>query len=63
MLDVLQMDQKISIFRQPGIYGYIVPQLNLIKTTDKKYLLEWFVPGHLNRQTTIHLFKNMTKKE
>lgn len=36
MLDVLQIDQKIPIFRQPGIYGYIVPQLNLIETANKK---------------------------
>ena len=58
MLDVLQIDQKIPISRQPGVYGYIIPQLNLIETANKDYFLEWFVPGHLNRQTTIHLFTN-----
>ena len=61
MLDVVT--QKTPIFRQPGVYGYIVTQLNLIETVDKKYLLEWAIPGYLNRQITIHLFKNVTKKE
>lgn len=32
MLDVVT--QKIPIFRQPGIYGYLVAQLNLLKLFD-----------------------------
>lgn len=63
MSDTLQINQKIPIFRQPGVYGYIVPQLNFIETTNKKYLLEWFIPGYLTRQTNLHLFKKVTKKD
>lgn len=51
------------LFRQPGIYSFIVPQLNLIKILPDVYLLEWFIPGSLNRQTNLHLFKKVTKKD
>lgn len=60
---VFNMSQQWPLFRQPGVYGFIVPQLNLIKTTDKEYLLEWFIPGSLGRQTNLHLFKKVTKKD
>lgn len=60
---VFELSQKWPLFRQPGVYGFIVPQLNLIKTLSSVYFLEWFIPGHLNRQTNLHLFKKVTKKD
>ena len=61
MLDVVT--QKIPIFRQPGIYGYLVAQLNLLKLFDGQYYLEWFLPEYIDRQTNIHLTKKVTKKD
>lgn len=61
MLDVVT--QKIPIFRQPGIYGYLVAQLNLLKLFDGQYYLEWFLPGYTDHQTNIHLTKKVTKKD
>ena len=60
---IFNMSQQWPIFRQPGVYGFIVPQLNLIKTSPNVYFLEWFIPGYLNRQTNLHLFKKVTKKD
>lgn len=60
---VFDLSQQWPIFRQPGIYGYLVPQLNLIKTSPNVYFLEWFIPGSFNKQTNLHLFKKMTKKD
>lgn len=60
---VFNLSQQWPLFRQPGIYGFIVPQLNLIKILPDVYLLEWFIPGSLNRQTNLHLFKKVTKKD
>ena len=40
-----------------------MPQLNLIKILPDVYFLEWFIPGSLNRQTNLHLFKKVTKKD
>lgn len=60
---VFDLSQQWPLFRQPGVYGYLVPQLNLIKILPDVYLLEWFIPGSLNRQTNLHLFKKMTKKD
>ena len=60
---VFDMSQQWPLFRQPGVYGYLVPQLNLIKILPDVYLLEWFIPGSLNRQTNLHLFKKVTKKD
>lgn len=60
---VFDLSQQWPLFRQPGVYGYIVPQLNLIKILHDIYLLEWFIPGSLNRQTNLHLFKKVTKKD
>ena len=60
---VFDPSQQWPLFRQPGIYGFIVPQLNLIKILPDVYLLEWFIPGSLNRQTNLHLFKKVTKKD
>lgn len=54
---VFDLSQQWPLFRQPGVYGYLVPQLNLIKILPDVYLLEWFIPGSLNRQTNLHLFK------
>lgn len=60
---VFDLSQKWPLFRQPGIYGFIVPQLNLIKILPDYYFLEWFIPGQSNHQTNIHLFKKVTKQE
>lgn len=60
---IFNVSQQWPIFRQPGVYGFIVPQLNLIKTLPNVYFLEWFIPGSLNRQTNLHLFKKVTKKD
>lgn len=60
---IFNVSQQWPIFRQPGIYGYLVPQLNLIKTSPNVYFLEWFIPGSFNNQTNLHLFKKVTKKD
>ena len=60
---VFDLSQQWPLFRQPGVYGFIVPQLNLIKILPNVYFLEWFIPGSLGRQTNLHLFKKMTKKD
>ena len=60
---VFDLSQQWPLFRQPGVYGYLVPQLNLIKILPNVYFLEWFIPGSLNRQTNLHLFKKVTKKD
>lgn len=60
---VFDLSQQWPLFRQPGIYGFIVPQLNLIKILPDYYFLEWFIPGQSNHQTNIHLFKKVTKQE
>ena len=60
---VFDLSQQWPIFRQPGVYGFIVPQLNLIKILPNVYFLEWFIPGSLGRQTNLHLFKKVTEKD
>lgn len=60
---IFNISQQWPLFRQPGIYGHIVPQLNLIKILPNKYCLEWLIPGYLNNQTNLHLFKKVTKKD
>lgn len=60
---VFDLSQQWPIFRQPGVYGFIVPQLNLIKTLSSVYFLEWFIPGSFNNQTNLHLFKKVTKRD
>lgn len=60
---IFNVSQQWPIFRQPGVYGFIVPQLNLIKTLPNVYFLEWFIPGSFNNQTNLHLFKKITKKD
>lgn len=60
---VFDMSHRWPLFRQPGIYGFIIPQLNLIKILPDYYFLEWFIPGQSNHQTNIHLFKKVTKQE
>lgn len=60
---IFNVSQQWPIFRQPGVYGFIVPQLNLIKTLPNVYFLEWFIPGSFNNQTNLHLFKKVTKKD
>lgn len=60
---VFDLSQQWPLFRQPGVYGYLVPQLNLIKILPNVYFLEWFIPGSLGRQTNLHLFKKVTKKD
>lgn len=57
------ISQQWPLFRQPGVYAYLVPQLNLIKILPDTYFLEWFIPGSFNNQTNLHLFKKVTKKD
>ena len=60
---VFDMSKQLPLFRQPGVYSYLIPQLNLIKILPNVYFLEWFIPGSLCRQTNLHLFKKVTKKD
>lgn len=60
---IFDVSHQWPIFRQPGVYGFIVPQLNLIKTLSSVYFLEWFIPGSFNNQTNLHLFKKATKRD
>ena len=60
---IFDLSQQWPLFRQPGVYGYLVPQMNLIKILPDVYFLEWFIPGSLGRQTNLHLFKKVTKKD
>ena len=60
---IFDVSHQWPIFRQPGVYGFIAPQLNLIKTLPSVYFLEWFIPGSLGRQTNLHLFKKVTKRD
>lgn len=60
---IFNVSQQWPIFRQPGVHGFIVPQLNLIKPLPDVYFLEWFIPGSFNKQTNLHLFKKVTKKD
>ena len=60
---VFDISHRWPLFRQPGVYGFIVPQLNLIKTLSSVYFLEWFIPGSFNNQTNLHLFKKVTKRD
>lgn len=60
---IFDMSHRWPLFRQPGVYGFIVPQLNLIKILPDYYFLKWFIPGQSNRQTNLHLFKKVTKQE
>lgn len=60
---IFDMSHRWPLFRQPGIEGFIVPQLNLIKILPDVYFLEWVIPGYLNGQTNLHLFKKITKKD
>lgn len=60
---VFDMSQQWPLFRQPGIEGFILPQLNLINILPEVYFLEWVIPGFLNNQTNLHLFKKVTKKD
>lgn len=55
--------QKIPIFRYIGLYGHFAPQLNLLQTSENDYYLEWFLPGHNDYQTNIHLMKSVTKQD
>jgi len=60
---IFNISQQWPLFRQHGIEGFIVPQLNLIKILPEVYFLEWVIPGYLNAQTNLHLFKKVTKQE
>lgn len=53
----------IPLFRYPANYGYMAPQLDLVKAFGGHYLLEWIIPGEMNRQTNIHIIKNVTKED
>ena len=58
-----ELMEHIPLFRYPANYGYMAPQLDLVKAFGGHYLLEWIIPGEMNRQTNIHIIKNVTKEE
>lgn len=56
---IVEIMEHFPLFRYPSNYDYTMPQLDLIKSFDGHYLLEWIIP----RQTNIHIIKNVTKEE
>lgn len=58
-----ELMEHIPLFRYPANYGYMAPQLDLVKAFGGHYLLEWIIPGEMNRQTNIHIIKNVTKED
>lgn len=58
-----ELIERIPLFRYPINYSHIMPQLDLIKAFGGRYLLEWLIPGKANRQTNIHIIKNITKED
>lgn len=60
---VFEFMEHVPIFRYPINYGYMMPQLNLVNVFNGQYLLEWIIPGNINRQTNIHIIKNVTKED
>lgn len=55
--------EHVPIFRYPINYNHMMPQLNLVNVFNGQYLLEWIIPGDVNRQTNIHIIKNVTKED
>lgn len=55
--------EHVPIFRYPINYNHMMPQLNLVNVFNDQYLLEWLIPGDVNRQTNIHIIKNVTKED
>lgn len=54
--------EHVPLFRYPINYDHMMPQLNLVSVFNDQYLLEWIIPGEVNRQTNIHIIKNVTKE-
>lgn len=55
--------EHVPIFCYPINYSSMMPQLNLVNVFNGQYLLEWIIPGDVNRQTNIHIIKNVTKED
>lgn len=55
--------EHVPIFCYPINYDHMMPQLNLVNVFNGQYLLEWIIPGEINRQTNIHIIKNVTKED
>lgn len=60
---IIETMEHFPLFRYPSNYGHTMPQLDLIRSFDGHYLLEWLIPGQANRQTNIHIIKNVTKED
>ena len=60
---IVEIMEHFPLFRYPANYGDMAPQLDLIRSFDGHYLLEWIIPGQANRQTNIHIIKTVTKEE
>ena len=60
---IIETMEHFPLFRYPSNYGHTMPQLDLIRSFDGHYLLEWIIPGQANRQTNIHIIKTITKED
>ena len=60
---IIETMEHFPLFRYPSNYGHTMPQLDLIRSFDGHYLLEWIIPGQANRQTNIHIIKTVTKED
>ena len=58
---IVETMEHFPLFRYPSNYGYAMPQLDLIKSFNGHYLLEWIIPRQTN--TNIHIIKTVTKKD
>ena len=56
---IVEIMEHFPLFRYPSNYDYKMPQLDLIRSFDDHYLLEWIIPG----QTNIHIIKTITKED
>ena len=56
---IVETMEHFPLFRYPINYGHTMPQLDLIRSFDGHYLLEWLIPG----QTNIHIIKTITKED
>lgn len=56
---IVEIMEHFPLFRYPSNYDYKMPQLDLIRSFDDHYLLEWIIPG----QTNIHIIKTINKED
>ena len=56
---IVETMEHFPLFHYPSNYNHTMPQLDLIRSFDDHYLLEWLIPG----QTNIHIIKTATKED